>query len=615
MNDAKEIKDKEKEKIFLKNSFYINISKLYDKLQYNDLRQIYNYFLLLYNLLIIHSPKTAESLNSLINLWNSKISPMKELYKTKNSIYNIIIIIKELLNDIFNKNNLKIKDLLANIETEKEKEKEEKSFSKLKEYQDLDNPINKSLTINYNVQLSCSYFKYEDELQDINIIFKNQKIQYISIDLLIKKIVEENSFNIEICLNQDSNQTFNFINAFIFQCFGFISYEILINKLLEAHNYYSRHKKLTQKINNRFFHLIFKITKYLWDNEKYNYSFFKSSKELKSNLKKFLQNNNMKSQIKLLSEYKKEIDKEIKSGINEENNENSFINSPHGDFEFDILKYKSIDLALIISYISIKHFRKLYNHLYELNPSIKKNESDKRHLLSIVNFSNKIANFFFEEVLSYDLLNTRVKIVEKIINILIELRNLNNFNDLLIIYCTLTSISFRLPKTWNSINSKYKSKLKEFQNLCSMQECYKNIKKEEIKCYKEKKFYIPLVNIVTKHIAFYDEQCKYVGGNGLVCVEKIIGNQIEIEEFKNKLRPLLRNNKIVKIIKNDYDFNELKIVFYNICPKDYDTLEKISEKLEPEFILDKAPDTRKRKSTTDLFINSNKFINQVKSNK
>ena len=148
-----------------------------------------------------------------------------------------------------------------------------------------------------------------------------------------------------------------------------------------------------------------------------------------------------------------------------------------------------------------------------------------------------------------------------------------------------------------------------------MQECYKNIKKEEIKCYKEKKFYIPLVNIVTKHIAFYDEQCKYVGGNGLVCVEKIIGNQIEIEEFKNKLRPLLRNNKIVKIIKNDYDFNELKIVFYNICPKDYDTLEKISEKLEPEFILDKAPDTRKRKSTTDLFINSNKFINQVKSNK
>ena len=153
MNDAKEIKDKEKEKIFLKNSFYINISKLYDKLQYNDLRQIYNYFLLLYNLLIIHSPKTAESLNSLINLWNSKISPMKELYKTKNSIYNIIINIKELLNDIFNKNNLKIKDLLDNIETEKEKEKEEKSFSKLKEYQDLDNPINKSLTINYNVQL------------------------------------------------------------------------------------------------------------------------------------------------------------------------------------------------------------------------------------------------------------------------------------------------------------------------------------------------------------------------------------------------------------------------------------------------------------------------------
>ena len=89
-------------------------------------------------------------------------------------------------------------------------------------------------------------------------------------------------------------------------------------------------------------------------------------------------------------------------------------------------------------------------------------------------------------------------------------------------------------------------------------------------------------------------------------------NQNEIEEFKNEIRPLRRKNKIVKVLKNNAELNELKIIFYNINPKDLDALDNISQKLEPEFTLYKAPDSRKRKTKTDLFINSNKFFNIVK---
>ena len=594
---------------------------IFEKLKYTEFKHIYNYFSILYNLLMLHPPKNEKSLNNLKIFWSLKINPMKELYRTKNAIYNIIIKIKNLLNNfIFNKNT-QAKDILTNIVAEKDKEENSNSllssnYTKLKTLQKQDHSLQMNMTLDYKTQLSTSYFKYEDELKDINIYYKNEKVQYISMDLLIKKLCEENYFNMEIYINQEKNQTYNFINAFIYQCFGFIEYELLINKLLEAHKYYNNHNKLTPKINNRLLHLIFKITKYLWDHESYKCSYFQSSKELTKNLKLFLSNNNMQEQVKQLIDYKKDNENKIyfpnKDIKENEVSENSFTNYPQSGFEFNLLKYKEKDIALIISYISIKNYKNLYDHLYELNPTIKNKEEDKPHLSAISNFSNKLTNFFVEEVFSYDLLNTRVSIVKKIIQILIELKTLNNFNDLFSIYSALISISFRLPKTWNQIDSKLKSKLTEFNNLCTIQECYKNIREEQFKCYNEKKFYIPLMNITTKHINFYDEGCKYIGKNGLVCVEKIIVNQNEIEGFKNEIRPLKRKDRIHKLIKNNNDLKELKIIFYNINPKNLDDLENISQKLEPEFTLYKAPDNRKRKTKTDLYINSNKFLIEVK---
>ena len=197
------------------------MTNIFDKLNFNELKQIYNYFQILLNILTLNPPKNEDSLNNLSILWNEKIQPIKDIYRTKNAIYNIIIKIKNLLsNGILNKNN-RISNFLSNIISEKDKEdinnskldsEENKTIFKAS---NMGKMLQHNVTLNYCTQLTIPHFKYEDEIEDINIKYKQEKIQYISIDLLIKKLCEDNSFNFEVVVNKENNQTYNFINAFI----------------------------------------------------------------------------------------------------------------------------------------------------------------------------------------------------------------------------------------------------------------------------------------------------------------------------------------------------------------------------------------------------------------
>lgn len=580
------------------------------------------------NALIISPPLNQNSRNILKKLWYEKIFLIKDIYYKKNAIFNSVIKIQNKLYNLFKQFSNNHFTKLNNIDNNNEiiSENEDNQVDNIDEEEEknkktiLENwtiSFEKRVTMNYKNQLISPNYIDEEEVEKINIVYKNNKIQYCSIDLLLKKICEKNTLNIEIYINQERNQIFNFINAFIFQCFGFISYEILINKLMEMHNFYKLNNKLTKIINKRLLILIFKLVKYLYDHNVYECSYFKFSDELENKIKLFLKHNNFKGQINEFSEYKKKINKINMNNIIINKNEiklkgdkgndgyctaGSFLNYPKVGFEFNILKYKEKDIALIITYITIKNLNNLYNHLYELNPSIKKKEKDKPHLLSIANFSNKLSNFLIEETLSYDIADTRINIVEKIIKVLMELRNLNNFNDLLSVCSALISIAMRLTKTWNMLNTKLKSKFKEIQNFCSSQGCYKNIRDEENKCLKENIFFVPYIVITIKHINFFDESFKYIGHDGLVCVEKIIVNQKEIEEFKNKLNHLKKKNYFIKLPNNN-DIKELKNIFYNLNPRDLETLDNLSHKIEPEFILYKEPDIRKRISKTESSLN------------
>ena len=85
------------------------------------MQQVYNYFQLLYNLLILQPPENDLSYNTLNNLWKKKIQPIKEIYLTKIAIYNTIIKIKNILLDIeSNIKNKKNGDILSTIVSEKD---------------------------------------------------------------------------------------------------------------------------------------------------------------------------------------------------------------------------------------------------------------------------------------------------------------------------------------------------------------------------------------------------------------------------------------------------------------------------------------------------------------
>ena len=572
-------------------------------------------------MLISFPPLNPNSRNVLKNLWYEKVKLIKDLYLKKNAILTYIVKINNELNYFLKKyTNKSIEytniDMNNDIDDQDNVGNEEDKKNKLKISSNWTMSFEKNVTLNYNLQLKEPSFTNEEELEHINIVYKNGNIQYCSIDLLLKKLIEDNSLNIQIYINNENNQTFNFINAFIFQCFGFISYERLINKILALHKYYKYHNLLNNIKSKRILILIFKITQYLIDHEIYNCSYFQYSNELKNKIKVFLKENNMKDKIKTLFYYKKGktnkaiIENDIKF-VQKRNyalyNVKTFKNTPHSEFEFNILKYEEIDIAKVISYISIKYFNNLYNFLYELNPTIKKNKNDKLHLLEVCDFSNKLSLFLIEESLSYDFIEVRVKIVEKIIKVLIELWNLHNFNDLLTIYSALVSIFIRIPKTCNLIDPKLKAKFNEIKNFCSANECYKKIREESNQRLQNNSFYIPYIGITLKHINFYDEGTKYIGQNGLVCIEKIIVTQKEIENFRNELKPL-RQQEVIKLINND-EINELKSFFYNLNPRNYDELVNIGDKLEPDFSLYKEPDSRKRKTYTDIYINSNEYCN------
>lgn len=579
------------------------------------------------NALIFFPPRDTNSKNTLLLLWYEKVKYIKDKFIKHNSIFNLIFKINNKINEIFNSNTnfINYNNLNENIniveDENNEQLNEDEKNERKKEWKTF---YEKNTSLDYRTQLKSPAFVYEDEIEGINIIHEDEKIKYCSIDLLLKKICEDNSFNIEIYINDEKTQTFNFINAFIYQCFGFTSYEIIINKLFELHNLYKYNNILNSKRKNRLLHFIFKIVKYLFDHKKYGYFYFQFSDDLENKITNFLKANNLKKEVKSFLEYKKSLISAKNTDINEswnivniEENKiksklhiiNSYNNIPHEGFEFNILKYNEKDIALVITHIRIKKLIQLYDNFYEFNPKIKFGDKKNRYYLNeIIEFFNKLGCFFLEEVYSYDFLNVRVEIVEKIILILIELRKLNNFHDLLAINTTLTSISMHLSQTWNQINSKLKSIYQEINNFCSFDKNYKNIRNEEINCWNENIFFIPNISFVSKDLLFLEEAMKYIGDKGLVNIEKIIKCQKIIEQFKYKFKNILRKKDNMIILPNNNSINELKIFFYNLNPREFDDILKIGDKLEPKFTLYKERDNRKRKTKTDLYINSNQFL-------
>ena len=92
--------------------------------------------------------------------------------------------------------------------------------------------IVKRKSLNNNKKEMLMIFKHQDEKKDLNIVYNevgnNKKIKYISLDLLLKKIVIDDFIEKNILL----------IYYFCQQCFCFIETKILFNKIYECFEFY-----------------------------------------------------------------------------------------------------------------------------------------------------------------------------------------------------------------------------------------------------------------------------------------------------------------------------------------------------------------------------------------
>lgn len=128
------------------------------------------------------------------------------------------------------------------------------------------------------------------------------------------------------------------------------------------------------------------------------------------------------------------------------------------------------ELAPQITLIEEELFVKIATFEF-LNQGWLKSDKEKRspNLLKMIRFSNRIARWVVTEVLVFDKVPMRVKVMEYFITLAMELIKLGNYNAVLEIVAGLGSSAIgRLKKTWSAFSkSKKKQEYDEIQELLS----------------------------------------------------------------------------------------------------------------------------------------------------
>ena len=146
---------------------YFNSSKIYDEINPEHYKKVYNFFKFLFHLLSSLPPTKEIVYSYLTELWSKKIHPKMNLYCKLNSIYSLIIKIQNKIRAIYQSNIKRDLDI-SNIYSDEENE-EKKSWK----VQPIEKIVN---TLNYGSQLKTEEFIGEEEHEDINIVYKHDQI-------------------------------------------------------------------------------------------------------------------------------------------------------------------------------------------------------------------------------------------------------------------------------------------------------------------------------------------------------------------------------------------------------------------------------------------------------
>ena len=447
------------------------------------------------------------------------------------------------------------------------------------------------------------YIENETELNNLNYYSKKNKcnISYISLNLFIK----------EICTGNLRNKFPILYKSFISQYQEFLSVPDLIEKILDAMNFY------INKIGIEIPDLVILLNKII-----------------STQFKKI--DNNMELIEKIIDLYKnikqmKWIDDSLEKEIDNVN----FILSSNSSDEFDLeyTKYLISDRrktkAITIrprargkivnnkmmyknTYFSIFDFsdeeiaRNLTLISYKLLSCIDINElwngnfmkEDKYtkapNVMKVIDRFEKLMLFIIEDICSYETNKSRAKLITKWANIAKTCRDLHNYNDLLIInQCFNHILLKKMVSTWKKIPKSTLELISDLNKFCTNQQCYINIRREIVGC--KHIAYIPYLGILLKEIVDIENKYKYAERFGEYnCI-----NCVKLQ-------------KMYFIVNKFFEFRNYNFTFTQI--NELNILNQINPK-KCEEIEEMINDNENNKSTIKELIQSSNKKKQTKTDK
>ena len=496
-----------------KNKFLTDFAQMYNKKNSNRHNSIYSY--------ISNSGSNRDSSNRDSNNLDINTNSSNHNSSSTNNISNMLLAEEEELDDDdyaeFHNNSF------DNLDMKKESSHLKDFISSINHYRISTNIFSdEKNTYTDEDELknqNIFFIENETELNDLNYYSRKNKcnISYISLNLFIK----------EICTGDLKNKFPILYKSFINQYQEFLTIPSLIEKIIDAMNFYI--KKMGIEIPdlisllNKIISTQFKRIENdddLIEKIKNVYKDIKQLKWIGDSLGKEIDNVNFVLSENTSDEFDVEFTKYLISdrrkskaisirSSNKGKNLNIKNKLKNKNTYFYIFDFSDEEIARNLTLISYKLLSCIdINELW----TCKFTKDDKYikapNVMKVIDRFDKLMLFIIEDICSYETNKARAKLITKWANIAKRCRDLHNYNDLLIInQCFNHNLLKKMVSTWKKIPKSTLELISDLNKFCTNQQCYINIRREIVGC--KHIAYIPYLGILLKELVDIENKYKY----------------------------------------------------------------------------------------------------------
>ena len=496
-----------------KNKFLTDFAQMYNKKNSNRHNSIYSY--------ISNSGSNRDSSNRDSNNLEINTNSSNHNSSSTNNISNMLLAEEEELDDDdyaeFHNNSF------DNLDMKKESSHLKDFISSINHYRISTNIFSdEKNTYTDEDELknqNIFFIENETELNDLNYYSRKNKcnISYISLNLFIK----------EICTGDLKNKFPILYKSFINQYQEFLTIPSLIEKIIDAMNFYI--KKMGIEIPdlisllNKIISTQFKRIEYdddLIEKIKNVYKDIKQLKWIGDSLGKEIDNVNFVLSENTSDEFDVEFTKYLISdrrkskaisirSSNKGKNLNIKNKLKNKNTYFYIFDFSDEEIARNLTLISYKLLTSIdINELWTGKFTKEDKYIKAPNVMKVIDRFDKLMLFIIEDICSYETNKARAKLITKWANIAKRCRDLHNYNDLLIInQCFNHNLLKKMVSTWKKLPKSTLELISDLNKFCTNQQCYINIRREIVGC--KHIAYIPYLGILLKEIVDLENKCKY----------------------------------------------------------------------------------------------------------